>query len=189
MANDASAGGSRPALGNSSLETAPRVEEIVQYTDTDENGFFDLVTFDYDGDEKVDRTINLLDYKSAENPEPDKHDLIDPGALGWKGMHELFVEQSMRSFQEGLTIYRAAWKKGLTNTEMDHHTFASSTGERYNQGYWLKEKIFRMIDRSLEGDKAKRDELRRLRAINDIVGMVGLIESLEGQPPGPRGGE
>ncbi|MEO6436826.1 MAG: hypothetical protein ABIP55_13840 [Tepidisphaeraceae bacterium] len=177
--------GSKPVLGNSSPENAPKVEEIVQYTDTDKNGFFDLITFDYDGDEKVDLTINLLDYKTEQNPHPDVHDLINPGKLQWKGLHELFVKQSADSFQEALKLYRAAWKKGLTTPEIDDHAFASSTGDRYNQGYWLKEKIFRLIDQKLAqsvsgaGDKAKRDELRKRRALNDVSGMVQLIDSLD----------
>jgi len=41
---------------------APRVEEVVKYTDTDNNGFLDTVEYDYDGDRKIDFRFSLLDY-------------------------------------------------------------------------------------------------------------------------------
>lgn len=42
-------------------------------------------------------------------------------------------------------VYRAAWRRGLTTPEIDKLAFASAIGERYDHGYWLKEKIFREI--------------------------------------------
>jgi hypothetical protein len=174
--------GSRPALGNSSPTTAPTVTELVQYADTDKNGFIDEITFDYDGDQKIDLRINLLDYATKQDPHPDVRDIYDPGKLKWKGMSELFAQRASLSFQESLKIYRAAWKKGFTNPEIDDYSFASSIGDRYNQAYWLKEKIFRLIDRHVKDDKSKRDELRRLYFLGDTNGLVAFIDSLEPLP-------
>ena len=85
-------------VGGSSKENAPHVEEVVQYRDTDNNGFIDEITYDYDGDKNVDLKISLLGQ--------DKCDLIDPGELKWQGMHELFTKISEDSFQEALVLYR-----------------------------------------------------------------------------------
>jgi hypothetical protein len=177
--------GSRPVLGNSSPTTAPTVTELVQYADTDKNGFLDEITFDYDGDQKVDLRINLLDYKTAKDPHPDVRETYDPGKLRWKGMSELFAQRANLSFQEALKIYRAAWKKGFTNPEIDDYAFASSIGDRYNQAYWLKEEIFRLIDKRLKDDKGKRDELRRLYFLGDTNGLVTFIDSLDPLPVPP----
>lgn len=178
--------GSSPVLGNSSPEQAPRVGEIVEYADTDKNGFLDEITFDYDGDEKIDLKISLLDYATNSDPHPDVRELHDPGKLKWQGMHELFAKRASLSFQEALKIYRAAWKKGFTNAEIDDHAFASSVGDRYNQAYWLKEKIFRLIDQHVQADQSKRDALRRLHFLGDTNGLVAFIESLDGTPvPAP----
>jgi hypothetical protein len=171
--------GSSPVLGNSSPENATKVGELVQYLDTDNNGFFDEITFDYDGDEKVDLKISLLDYKTDKDPHPDQRDLINPGKLRWQGMHELHVKQSALSFQEATKIYRAAWKKGLTNQQIDDYAIATSTGEKYNQGYWLREHLFRLIDQHVATDKSKRDHLRRLHFTGDVNGMVEFIDSLD----------
>jgi hypothetical protein len=173
--------GSSPVLGNSSPDDAPKVGELVQYKDTDKNGFFDEITFDYDGDKQIDLKISLLDYKTDKDPHPDVRDILDPGKLGWKGLSEFFDKRASLSFQEGLTIYRAAWKKGLTNGVIDDYAIATSVGERYDHGYWLKEELFRLLDKKFAGenDKSKRDELRRLHFLGDTNGMVAFIETLD----------
>lgn len=124
---------------------ASHVEEVVKYTDTDNNGFLDTIEYDYDGDRKVDFKFSLLDYKTASNPHPDVVPLIDTQKEGWKGLNALFTKIANDSFQEGLTVYRAAWRRGLTTPEIDKLASAAAIGECYDHGYWLKEKIFREI--------------------------------------------
>ena len=130
--------------------SAPRVEEVVKYTDTDNNGFLDTVEYDYDGDRKVDFKLSLLEYKSSAQPHPDVVTLIDTHKEGWKGLNILFGSISNQSFQEALSVYRAAWRRGLTTPEMDKLASAGSIGERYDHGYWLKEKVFRQIRMRLQ---------------------------------------
>ena len=124
---------------------ATRVEEVVKYTDTDNNGFLDTVEYDYDGDRKIDLRVSLLDYRSSSQPHPDVVPLFDTHKEGWKGLNALFASIANQSWQEALDIYHAAWRKGLTTPEIDKLAFASSVGERYDHGYWLKEKIFRRL--------------------------------------------
>ena len=139
---------------------APRVEEVVKYTDTDNNGFLDTIEYDYDGDRTIDLRVSLLDYKTASNPHPDVVPLIDTHKEGWKGLNTLFGQIASQSFQEGLMVYRAAWKRGLTTPEIDKLASASSIGERYDHGYWLKEKIFRIIRAKVRGTALEKDLTR-----------------------------
>ncbi len=139
---------------------APRVEEVVKYTDTDQNGFLDTIEYDYDGDRTIDLRVSLLDYKTASNPHPDVVPLIDTHKEGWKGLNTLFGQIASQSFQEGLMVYRAAWKRGLTTPEIDKLASASAIGERYDHGYWLKEKIFRIIRAKVRGTKLEKDLTR-----------------------------
>jgi hypothetical protein len=124
---------------------APRVEEVVKYTDTDQNGFLDTIEYDYDGDRTIDFKVSLLDYRTPSNPHPDVVPLIDTHKERWQGLNILFGKISNQSFQEALMVYRAAWRRGLTTPEIDKLASASAIGERYDHGYWLKEKIFREI--------------------------------------------
>jgi hypothetical protein len=141
---------------------APRVEEVVKYTDTDKNGFFDTIEYDYDGDRTIDLRVAVLDYRSAQDPHPDVVALVDTHKQGWKGLNQLFTSIANQSFQEALVVYRAAWRRGLTTPEIDKLANASSIGERYRNGYWIKEKIFREIRRQIKNDKALEKELIRL---------------------------
>ena len=156
---------------------APRVEEVVKYTDTDNNGFLDTVEYDYDGDRTIDLRVSLLDYRSGSNPHPDVTPLFDVHKAGWKGLNELFTRFANQSFQEALTVYRAAWRRGLTTPEIDQLASASAIGERYDHGYWLKEKIFREIRARLRETPQKQLEkdLTRLYYTGQFEAYARLI--------------
>src|ERR1044072_8105863 len=140
---------------------APKVEEVVKYTDTDNNGFLDTIEYDYDGDRSIDLRVSLLDYRTASNPHPDVVPLIDTHKKGWYGLNILFGQMASQSFQEGLMVYRAAWRRGLTTPEIDKLASASAIGERYDHGYWIKEKIFRLIRSRIRNTPLEK-ELTRL---------------------------
>lgn len=129
---------------------APKVEEVVKYTDIDGNGFLDTIEFDYEGDRKIDFRVSLLDYRSAERPQPDVAALVDIQKEGWKGLNGLFTRTANQSWREALIVYRAAWRRGLTTSEIDKLAFASSIGERHDHAYWLKEKVFRLLRARLQ---------------------------------------
>jgi hypothetical protein len=145
---------------------ATKVEEVVKYTDTDNNGFLDTVEYDYDGDRKIDFRFSLLDYRTPDQPHPDVVPLIDTREEGWKGLNVIFTNIANQSFQEGLAVYRAAWRRGLTTPEIDKLANPSSIGERYDHGYWLKEKVFRLIRSRLE--QVRQAEPSRAPALNQL---------------------
>ena len=145
---------------------APKVEEVVKYTDTDNNGFLDTVEYDYDGDRKIDFKFSLLDYKSDSQPHPDVVPLVDTRTEGWKGLNALFTSISNQSFQEALVVYRAVWRRGLTTPEIDKLAYAGAVGERYDHGYWLKEKLFRQLRMRLI--QVKQAELNKAAAMDQL---------------------
>jgi hypothetical protein len=159
---------------------APRVEELVKYTDTDNNGFLDTVEYDYDGDRTIDFRFSLLDYRTPSQPHPDVVPLVDTRKEGWKGLNALFTSIANQSFQEGLTVYRAAWRRGLTTAEIDKLASASAIGERYDHGYWLKEKIFRQIRARIKKAKtaspAQTADLEKLEKDLARLYYLGLFE-------------
>jgi hypothetical protein len=92
--------------------------------------------------------------------------LIDTHKEGWKGLNAIFTAIANQSFQEALVVYRAAWRRGLTTPEMDELASAGAIGERYDHGYWLKEKLFMQIRLRLkqvkESEPGKRGALDQL---------------------------
>jgi hypothetical protein len=162
--------GASPVVGNSSPEKALKVEELVQYRDADNDGFFDTLTYDYEGDKVVDVTINLNDYRL---PKPK---LLDPSKLKWHGMHELFQKLSNDSWNEAMLIYQAAWKAGINTPVIDDLAIAASTQEKHISAYWLKQKVFRILDQKLATDLETQGKLRKeffsgdFRAVAYIIG-------------------
>jgi rhamnogalacturonyl hydrolase YesR len=169
--------GSWPVTGDSSPERADKVEELIQYYDTNENGFFDRITYDYDGDKKVDFEVSLLKYKDEKNPEPDKCEIIEPSAEKWQGMHELFQEISEKSWQEALFLYRVIWKKGLNTAELDDLAICSSTNEKYEHAFWLKEKILRRILPRIDGKNS--ESVLKFYYTGDIKGLALFLDELK----------
>jgi len=168
---------------------ATQVEEVVKYTDTDGDGFIDTIEYDYHGARKIDFKVCLLDYKDKDGKSPEVAPLIDPAALGWKGLHEVFDKMAQDSWVEALDVYRAAWQRDLTTPELDTLAAASSMMQRYQNAYWIKEKIFRMIrDRLLERAQAhpeENTELQKLLAdyvrayytghFDEVVQLIGKV--------------
>ena len=154
--------------------SAPRVEEVVKYTDTDNNGFLDTIEFDYEGDRTIDLRVSLLDYKSTAQRVPDGAVVFNTPAGGWKGLNELFTEIANQSFQEALLVYRAAWRRGLTTPEIDKLANGSSVGERYRNAYWIKEKVFREIRKELHRVRSRDAALIALE--NDLIRLYYLGE-------------
>jgi hypothetical protein len=146
---------------------APRVEEVVKYTDTDNNGFLDTVEYDYNGDRNIDLRVSLLDYRSANQPHPDVAPLFDTHKQGWRGLNALFTTIANEAWSEALLVYHAAWRRGLTTPETDKLASASSIGERYDHGYWLKEKVFRQL----------RERIRQVRQAEP--GRAATLDRLE----------
>lgn len=154
--------------GNSSSKQAIKAGEVVLYKDTDDDGFFDEISYDYDGDQKIDLKISLLG--------EDKKELFDPAKLGWSGLHEKFRQMANQSWQDALMMYRALWKKGLGTPALDDLAIASSTWEKYHNGYWLKERIFRLLDERLKEDDKIR--LRKAYFQGETEKVCELIDKL-----------
>jgi hypothetical protein len=160
---------------------ATRVEEVVKYTDTNNNGFLDTVEYDYDGDRKIDLRVSLLDYRTTARPNPDVVQLIDTHKEGWMGLNALFTTIANQSWQEALLVYHAAWRRGLTTPETDKLASASAIGERYDHAYWLKEKVFRLlrsrIQETRQTEPARAASLDRLE--KDLIRLYYTGEFVE----------
>lgn len=169
--------GSWPVVGDSSPAKPDKVEEVVQYKDTDNDGFFDQIIFDYDGDRNPDLTVSLKEIGTG-----DKVEVLDPAKLKWQGMNQLFTKISEESWNEAMQVYMAAWNKGLLTNDIDDLAICASTGEKYDHGYWLKEKIFRLVNKKLGSDDAARKQLVKLYFSGDIEGFAKFIRGREWLP-------
>ena len=163
---------------------------MVKYTDTDNDGFIDTIALSYKGDQTFDVTVALKDYAKGED-EPQKAELIDPRALGWKGMHELYLKLATQAWDDALTIYRAAWTRDLTSPELDRLAASSSLRERHMNAWWITEGVFRAIRQRIltriDQQPAQAESLRRylaeLMAANYSGRTADTVRLIESCPP------
>jgi hypothetical protein len=167
---------------------AKNVGEVVKYTDTNADGYTDRIEYHYDGQREANLTVNLLDYADKDGKPPGLTTLYDPAKLGWKGMHDLFKSNAEASWIEALQVYRAAWRRDLTTPEFDKLAMASSMMQRYQNSYWVKEGVFRLVrERIMQRVKSHPNESGQLTAFladyvrayytADYNKVVALIES------------
>lgn len=144
---------------------AKEVGEVVKYTDTDGDGFYDTIEYDYNGDHKIDLKVCLLNYK-ADGVNYQKTTLFEPRKLGYNGMHELFNTMATQTWLEALAVYRAAWKRDLTSPEMDKIAASSSLRQRYINAYWIKEDILRAVSTQINNRiKTHPAEAEKLKSL------------------------
>jgi hypothetical protein len=173
-------GGAGPARGNASTDKATSVGEVVQYHDTDHNGFIDQITYDYDGDRKIDLTVNLADFGDSNSSAPlDAGDLIVPADLKWNGMNRLFDHLADANWTNALAVYHAAWKAGLADDDLVKLTVASSVQEKYMKAYWIQERIFRKLYAKLQGNESGQKKLMKAHFLGDTAAFVDFIAKSE----------
>jgi hypothetical protein len=120
---------------------APRVEEVVKYTDTDNNGFLDTVEYDYDGDRTIDFSFHCLIIRVLLSRTPT---LSRSSTLIRKvGRVSIPFHFDCKPVVSGGTDCLQACVATWPNSPgMDKLASAGAIGERYDHGYWLKEKVF-----------------------------------------------
>ncbi|MDR3217390.1 MAG: heparinase II/III family protein [Dysgonamonadaceae bacterium] len=136
----------------------PKNFATVKYSDKDNNGFFETVEYDMDGDFEFETTIDL-----KASGIDDRCELIDISQFKYKDFTDLMSrmsEEMWNSAQEALqiaeqyklnTAWYAKWKQ------------ASSVREKYHKGYWLQYYIYKDLENLFlrKGDKKLLEQLTK----------------------------
>jgi hypothetical protein len=150
-------GGWNAQSRESTKPRAKQVGEVVKYTDTDGDGFIDTFAFSYKGDRTFDLTVSLKDI-AKEGEDLQKAEIIDPRALGWKGMHQLYLKLAAQAWDDAMMIYRAAWTRDLTTPDIDRLAAASSLRQRHMNAWWITEGIARGLAQRMTALAAEHPE-------------------------------
>lgn len=104
----------------------------VKYTDTDNNGFIDLIEYDLDGDQKFEDRVSLKELGIN-----DKASLINTGKTSYKGFSKLFAKVAEDIWLNALKAVEKAENIGVNTTWYAFYKQPNSIQEKYNNGYWL----------------------------------------------------
>ncbi len=121
-------------------KTEPYIFGTVRYRDTDDDGYFDQVDFDMDGDHKFEEEISLVSL----GIDP-KSKLYDPMEMSYQEMHQLYAKMAegmWKNAENGLKVAKiyninTAWFNDLSTPK--------SLREKYDFGFWLSYYIYHRL--------------------------------------------
>jgi len=106
----------------------------------DGNGFFDLLTHDFDGDKQPDLRIDFLKLGVD-----DRCQIIDPLPLGWDGLRREFAAMDNASWQSAMSLHRTAFQLGLADASTAALTSATSVHEKYENAPRIRLAVLRNL--------------------------------------------
>lgn len=123
------------------LDKNPNRFATVKYTDTDNNGFFDLIEYDMDGDKHFETIIDLR--KIGVN---DCCELIDISSFAYKDFVDLMQTVSDNMWNNALKALKVAEKNDINTTWYAKLKQVLSTQEKYQKGYWLQYYLYKDLE-------------------------------------------
>lgn len=148
----------------SSTKMPEKVAEVITYQDTDNNGFFDYISFDYDGDKQVDRADSLLILNIT-----DTASILDVTENSWDDLRLENSQSANQHWQHAQRLFTLAFRYGYTSEYILSLSKASSVQEKQIKGFWLREHIIRKI--LSEAPAAQHDAVKRAYYQHNIFEM------------------
>lgn len=126
-------GGIYDGYGPDRVEREPTVFPTVKYTDTDNNGFFDLMEFDLDGDTIFDQRLSLKELGLD-----DRCEIINTTGMEYGDFVSLQLRVSESMWANARKALEVAQAKNLNTSWYALMKHPKSVREKYNYGFWLQ---------------------------------------------------
>ena len=126
-------GGIYDGYGPKRIETEPTVFPTVKYTDTDNNGFFDLMEFDLDGDKVFEQRLSMKELGLD-----DRCQVINTASMKYEDFVDLESKVSDTMWKNAEKAVEVAKAKKLNTKWYALMLQPKSTRERYHYGFWLQ---------------------------------------------------
>lgn len=123
------------------LDRNPKNFATVKYTDKDNNGFFDYIEYDLDGDFKFE---TVIDFK--ELGIDDRCEVIDISKFKYKDYTDLMSKMSDDMWNDALKAVKIAEKYRLNTSWYAKLKQVSSVREKYHKGYWLQYYLYKDLE-------------------------------------------
>jgi hypothetical protein len=131
-------GGLYDGYGPKRLATDPEIFPTISYTDTDNNGFFDRLDYDLDGDGKFETSVSLpalgLD---------DRSEIIETSELTYADFTALEKKVSEQIWAGAENAVKLAQKRHLDTAPYARLLRPKSVRQKYDFGFWLQFYLFR----------------------------------------------
>ncbi|MBQ8521414.1 MAG: heparinase II/III family protein [Bacteroides sp.] len=138
-------------------EYYPKSFATVTYADKDNNGFFDHIEYDLDGDTRME---TVIDFK--ELGIDDVCELIDVSQFSYKDYTELGKRMSEGIWKRAQEAVQIARQHGVQTAWYAKWMSARTLREKYNHGYWLAFYIYK----DLENHFVRLQDAERLKELH-----------------------
>ena len=159
-------GGIYDGYGPKRIETEPTVFPTVKYTDTDNNGFFDLMEFDLDGDKVFEQRLSMKELGLD-----DRCQVINTASMKYEDFVDLESKVSDAMWKNAEKAVEVAKAKKLNTKWYALMLQPKSTRERYHYGFWLQFYLYNDLK-----DLAERTNDKALASVIDKAYLQGKWE-------------
>lgn len=132
-------GGIYDGYGPKRIETEPTVFPTVKYTDTDNNGFFDLMEFDLDGDKVFEQRLSMKELGLD-----DRCQVINTASMKYEDFVDLESKVSDAMWKNAEKAVEVAKTKKLNTKWYALMLQPKSIRERYHYGFWLQFYLYKI---------------------------------------------
>lgn len=115
----------------------PVLFPTVSYEDSDGDGFFDLISYDLDGDTIFETTVNLLNLKIKV-----RHDMLITAESSAPEINALFIKAADDMWKNAMLVVDIARKAKINHQWYAFYLSPKSAWQKYNHGYWLQFYLF-----------------------------------------------
>ncbi len=162
-------GGIYDGYGPKRIETEPTVFPTVKYTDTDNNGFFDLMEFDLDGDNVFEQRLSMKELGLD-----DRCQVINTASMKDEDFVDLESKVSDAMWKNAEKAVEVAKTKKLNTKWYALMLQPKSIRERYHYGFWLQFYLYNDLK-----DLAERTNDKALASVIDKAYLQGKWELIK----------
>lgn len=162
-------GGIYDGYGPKRIETEPTIFPTVKYTDTDNNGFFDLMEFDLDGDKVFEQRLSMKELGLD-----DRCPIINTTSMKYEDFKDLESKVSDAMWKNAEKAVEVAKAKKLNTKWYALMLQPKSTRERYHYGFWLQFYLYNDLK-----DLAERTNDKALASVIDKAYLQGKWELIK----------
>ncbi len=103
------------------------------YKDTDNNGFFDTMELDFNGDKTIDFKLSLFDAGIS-----DKAKIINPHKLSYKKLNKMYAKQVNKQWRKALNSLKQAEKQGVNTNWYALMKQAQTISQKQSNAFWIR---------------------------------------------------
>ncbi|MEI6140776.1 MAG: hypothetical protein WCP85_16015 [Mariniphaga sp.] len=126
-------GGLYDGYGSGRIQVEPKVFSTLKYSDTDNNGFLDEVSYDLNGDTIFEHTVSLKKFGID-----DRNEVINTAGMSYKDLVALNTGVAERMWTNALEACAIAEKAGINLSWYSLMRSPKSIQQKYSYGYWLQ---------------------------------------------------